>query len=285
MLLPNEITKCVVFICIQETKGQIVEWKPVATGFLVSMPVGQGIVGMSHYYLVTAKHNVVKLTGKNFAIRFNDVTGVSKTIPVATGINWFDHPDHAGNPADVCVTPFRVLDEFDVLAFPTEWFLSREFIQSGEISIGNEVFIAGLFTGHSGRGKNTPIIRVGNIAMLPEEKVSTETFGDMEAYLIEARSIGGVSGSPVFFCPPQIKGTHLQITPKFYLGGLIHGHWKIPKLDTEDQYSEFEERGSINMGIAIVVPAFKILETLMQEALKDLRIEAEKKYLEKAPPK
>lgn len=49
----------------------------------------------------------------------------------------------------------------------------------------------------SSRGK-IPIVRVGNRASYPEQHVHTLDFGEMDAYLIEARSIGGLSGSPAF---------------------------------------------------------------------------------------
>lgn len=61
--------------------------------------------------------------------------------------------------------------------------------------------------------------------MLPDEKVETKFFGDIDAYLIESRSLGGVSGSPVFFCKPQQTNKGLTPGIKVYLGGLIHGHW------------------------------------------------------------
>ncbi len=38
---------------------------------------------------------------------------------------------------------------------------------------------------------------MGNIAMMPDEPVRT-SIGMMESYLIEVRSIGGLSGAPRF---------------------------------------------------------------------------------------
>ncbi len=75
-------------------------------------------------------------------------------------------------------------------------FATDEIIKDQNIGLGDEVFITGLFGYVAGSQKNIPIVRVGNIAMMPDEKVPTE--GEpMEAYLIEARSMGGLSGSPV----------------------------------------------------------------------------------------
>jgi hypothetical protein len=56
---------------------------------------------------------------------------------------------------------------------------------------------------HTGDLKNVPIVRVGNLASYPSEQIQTRAFGRMEAYLIEARSIGGLSGSPVSFILEQ----------------------------------------------------------------------------------
>ena len=59
----------------------------------------------------------------------------------------------------------------------------------------------------TGRDRNFPIVRTGHIAMMPDEKIPKVKIGDWEgnadAYLIESRSIGGWSGSPVF-----VRGTY-----------------------------------------------------------------------------
>ena len=52
-----------------------------------------------------------------------------------------------------------------------------------------------------------PILRMGNLAAYPQERVQVEGV-EMDAYLIEARSIGGLSGSPVFY---HSHGSHVGI--------------------------------------------------------------------------
>ena len=93
--------------------------------------------------------------------------------------------------------------------------------------------------------------------MLPEEPIPTQ-FGSMDVYLIEARSIGGLSGSPVFvvhYTSPS-KG-------QIYLLGLIHGHWDVAAgsfIDaTEPKHGK---REYMNVGIAMVTPAQKLIETM-----------------------
>ena len=83
------------------------------------------------------------------------------------------------------------------------WFLGQnvarsDTIHSEGIGIGDEVFMVGLFHRHTGRDRNEPIIRVGNIASLPSAPVPLDEGEKAEAILIEPRSIGGLSGSPVF---------------------------------------------------------------------------------------
>ena len=75
--------------------------------------------------------------------------------------------------------------------------MTEKVIKENEIEVGEEVFVTGLFSHHHGQSKNIPIVRVGNISAMPEEKIQTKEHL-MDAYLIEARSIGGLSGSPVF---------------------------------------------------------------------------------------
>jgi hypothetical protein len=79
------------------------------------------------------------------------------------------------------------------------------------IGIGDAVFITGLFSHHPGKARNLRVIRVGNIAAMPDEPVKTQR-GEMEAYLIEARSLGGLSGSPVFVRP---------VGPEYLVGDFV----------------------------------------------------------------
>jgi hypothetical protein len=87
-------------------------------------------------------------------------------------------------------------------------------------------------------------------------------------YLIEARSIGGLSGSPVFV-RQMIPADSFSWRQTLYLLGLIHGHWELPK-GTENTLPT-DDGVAINMGIAMVVPARKILEVIRQKDLTDMR--------------
>ena len=83
-----------------------------------------------------------------------------------------------------------------------------------KIRVGSPVGLTGLFVHHHGSSRNIPIVRSGNIAAMTDEPVSTRR-GLMTAFLVEVRSIGGLSGSPVFAEGVAETGVI----------GLVHGHF------------------------------------------------------------
>jgi hypothetical protein len=167
---------------------------------------------------------------------------------------------------DVAVYPYAPpLETYDYKAVHVNTFLTGEIIQQKEIGVGDEVFVTGLFAHAAGSQRNLPIVRTGNIAMMPDEVIPTDS-GNIEAYLIEARSIGGLSGSPVF-----VRQTVALGIGGFYLLGLMHGHWEIPTDRKNDSLMGNDLHGKVNMGIAIVIPAKKILEVLNHPELVEMR--------------
>jgi hypothetical protein len=100
----------------------------------------------------------------------------------------------------------------------------------------------------------------------------------MSAYLIEARSIGGHSGSPVFvnmLAPRAYRASSARPLPMpgelrdYYLLGLIRGHLRA-KDTGEYGVADRDE----NSGIATVIPAQDIWDILGQPELENERLEA-----------
>ena len=86
-----------------------------------------------------------------------------------------------------------------IVVIPFSLCATDETMQKHEVGAGRRVvFITGLFRHYHGNQRNISIVgEFGNIACLIEEKIQTKDFGEIDAYLVEARSIGGLSGSPV----------------------------------------------------------------------------------------
>jgi hypothetical protein len=184
------------------------------------------------------------------------------------------------------------LASLDVICVSTKGFVTDASIKENDIGIGDEVFSVGLFSFAAGEKANMPIVRTGNISMLPVDQIQIDTGGDStftDVYLVEARSIGGLSGSPVFVRPTAyvVAFAGLEATTKVagvsggppLLLGLMHGHWDINEADI-NRYDLGHSRRGVNVGIGIVIPAKKILELLNDPDLVGIRERAEQRTLE-----
>jgi hypothetical protein len=166
-------------------------------------------------------------------------------------------------------------DEYDLESLPSQMFADDESLRQYGIGLGDEIFTVGLFTRFFGTSRFEPIVRMGNIAMMPNQRIPLKGFGEAEAYLVEGRSIGGLSGSPVFvrntvhMAAKTLKGEDAQLSgvgSRTQLLGLMHGHWDLPV-----KFKKTEQEEAVNMGVAIVIPASKILETLYHPELVQMR--------------
>lgn len=272
MRISDRLTKCVGFISLDTNP-----LKYAGTVFIVSIPYNshEGL-----FHIVTAKHVADEVGNANFVIGMNAKDG--KAIWIKSGgegeTRWFFHPTEEDS-VDVAVMPFSStnLAFYDLADIPISMFATEQVIAKQQIGLGDELINIGLFTRFFGTTRLTPIVRTGTIAMMPVDKIkASKKFPPMEVYLAEGRSIGGLSGSPVFCrstmnMPGQLAdGSFGQISGlgPLHLLGLMHGHWDLPVQFTED------ERERVNMGVSIVVPAKKIIETINHPDLVKVREEA-----------
>jgi hypothetical protein len=267
MRVPDHIKKCVAFIGVKiyEPNGNF-SYDFSGTGFFASVP--SDLPGACSVYFVTAKHNVVEMQQdcKEWAIRLNTKDGNSKTFD-GIDAKWHYHEDKSVDLAVINWLPPNP-EKFDHLHIPTSSFLnSNSFTEQG-IGIGDEVCMVGLFRLYSGDFKNEPVLRIGNIAMLPSRRIEIKDIGPMEAYLIEARSMGGLSGSPVFLAEQGIDPVTKMIAFRWHFLGIIHGHYK---LKSGEQIERIALNSATNVGVSIVTPAQKLLDILNNEELSAAR--------------
>jgi hypothetical protein len=270
------------------------------SAFVVSVRHG----GMIFFYLVTARHVAEKVLGLPDPVaRMNDIRGkpfeadlrhiphaVAERLGLPKNDDWHEHDDPS---VDLAVRSFSPRHDSARRGFelpklrgighvPDYMFVKdRQFSRNG-LGVGDEVYIPSLFSFAKGERSNSPILRVGNLAMIPKERVKSvdAAFGPMEAYLIEARSLSGMSGAPVLIREtvalqkpsgkferfdqrrPQFHGGG-----KFYLLGVIHGHWDVraEAANESEPQVELDRKVSVNVGVAIVTPARKIANILNKE--------------------
>jgi hypothetical protein len=297
MRVPDEVRKTVLFIGIKDEFG---EWNWRATGYLIALSDfqlhwsemveqdgRQFSTSVTHPFrlLATAKHVAERLEGKDFALKTMTVDGQPRIIEVHADQRWFYHPTEK-DYVDAAVTIFYPPDmrELDLFTIQADLFADETVIREADIGVGDEVFIAGLFTKVRETVRQHPIVRIGNLAMMPGERIPFKDNNLIDAYLIESRSIGGLSGSPVFvratvrvdaglkFKPgfalnavnsptPNIEGVErlfLSGVGRIYFLGSVIGHW-------DAQTPTMSE--TVNMGVSLVVPAHKILEIIRQPEL------------------
>jgi hypothetical protein len=276
MRVSDTIRKSTLFIGIRDQVGEITYG---GTAFLVTIP---GERKGSFSYLVTAKHVLDQIKKQSadgsFAVRANLVNGESVLFDADIG-HWFYHDD---KDIDVAVSifspPIEIHKTLDARFIPISNFLTEDNIKTFGIGSGDEVFMTGLFVNAAGTFQNMPIVRMGSIALMPSEKISHG--GKLiDAYLVESRSIGGLSGSPAFVSatirvayPSKPQQFYWVPGQSFFLG-LVRGHWDIlPN-------RALLEAEKVNMGISVVVPAAKIKELLYTQEQIELRKRVEERII------
>ena len=274
MRVPDEVRQCTVFLAAQVSSNRA-HRKFIGTAFIVSVPFQDPLAEKALLYLVTARHVIEAAEGENIWVRANMQDGSSNMVETKKSL-WLTHP--TDNSVDVAVLPFNFQGPLLAKYVPVSMLLTGEITKEKKIGTGDEVFLTGLFAQLQGSERNLPIVRLGNIAMMPDERVPT-SMGPIEAYLIEARSIGGLSGSPVF-----VRETLVGVLGSVYLLGLMHGHWDIPPENKNDTIDATGNNNAVNMGIAIVVPAEKIREVIDRKELVDMRKNVYEKELKKRWP-
>jgi hypothetical protein len=277
VLVDEQFRKCVTFLYADKraAESQAIERVPVGSCFFVGFPISEvpDPGDNSWAYVVTARHVVDGPDFLYLRLRTND--GGFRDLPFPPGA-WVKN-----SQTDVAVAIFRGgSGDLDLRTLRPDQFATEEFVREHQVGEGDEVFFSGLFVPQPGRGVPQPIIRFGNVALMPREPVRVQvsrhpsTFREVEAYLTEARSWGGQSGSPAFlsFGPDRHaqRGRLVAGGVKFALLGLVQGIWTVPAgADAPDPGGEGV--AEINMGISVVIPAYKITETLATDEAQQQR--------------
>lgn len=242
------------------------------TGFFIHRSFHKG-VGHVPTYLVTARHVIGGVREKKASLyaRINLKEGGFEDIRLdleAFEVDLFSRVDAAILPLHGMVLADE-LSRFDIVPVPATETASSKI---SRIDAGVEIKISGLFSKHWGKDTITPVLRTGHLAMWPAQKLDFGHFGESDGYIVEVLSIGGLSGSPVFVKTPISKPSFRKRggfikTHEYRWLGLVHGHWD-EKDDSNQTAQSDEKQSSINMGMAMVVPAYKVLEILGSEEIK-----------------
>lgn len=302
--LDEQRLETVAFLCVEEKTSAGLDVVPRATVFFV----GDDAVDRPHpVWAVTARHNIqeVRALGGAMFIRVN--AGDSYVDIPTEADDWFESDEAdvaccywASDEGDVIALPLGQLVQDDLTYRFGHLVFEAQVMDPDPIYVGADVFVVGLFSQHAGRSRNLPVARFGNVARLPREPITVERqqgTEQIEGYLVEARSWGGVSGSPAYWAhpitqvveierPPQgnraerraqqrIRPAPLAISrelPFVALLGLVSAHFDIPRdaVHTGDVLGKVTT--PLNSGMAVVTPAHFIRQLIDRE---DVREQAE----------
>jgi hypothetical protein len=290
MRIPHNLLNCVCFLGINLWQGKHAgKFVSLGTGFFVGVKQD----GIDFLYLVTAKHvldEVERMGIKHLQIRLNKHNGEFDFIQLVPNEYWVTVDE-----ADLAVLGLQVDPAvFNFAALPLDMLATDGKLSDHAIGLGDDLFTVGLFVLRTGTRRNIPIIRTGVIAAMPESTEPLTKDGQpYHAYLAEMRSIGGLSGSPVFVFIDQRRIVDSNIPHghnwMYFCVGLIRGHWDL-KRDIDDAvvspdvrpgYSKGE---NLNTGIALVTPSQYVVALLTSWEFIEHRSELVKMLKKKDEP-
>lgn len=291
--IPDTHLKAVVFI-YSSSSAAYQGTGPGATGFIITAPPADGVQDRFRVpYVVTNRHVAekgelwVRCTTAWAPEEWPDDTYVVHL----TKDKWF-FPE--GND-DLAVAPIERPYNGFAYEFPLDWIaVTRTVRDAFKVGAGDDVFMCGRYVAQSGRVTNNPFSRFGNISLMPDpdEPVRDGENNDVEAYLVEMRSQGGFSGSPMFVHFPAngFRGTVGEYpiednTDRWGLLGVYTGHFSeyLPLVEREagGRYvtaaSHYRSVGGRE--VAIVCPTWKLVELLEREDVRTDRREREQRMI------
>jgi hypothetical protein len=195
--IADEFLDCAIYLYASEKDAELGE-RSGGSGFLVGIPTVDLSANLWITYAVSNKHVI---ESGNSVIRMRTKAGRHFIMPIDERA-WTFHPQ--GD--DLAISLIRF--DWQSMRFnfvPRSGFLDKSMLAQFNIGVGDETFVVGRFINHEGRQQNLPTARFGCIAQMPIEPVNSETGFQQESFLVESRSIGGYSGSPVFVEIPKFS--------------------------------------------------------------------------------
>jgi len=202
--IPDKFLNCSVYLYPSEAAAEDGE-KMGGSGFVLGIPVNDG--AQQILTVVTNKHVVER---GSMVARFNTKDGKTEIVALDQA-KWFHHPD--GDDLTLCPVGLDP-ERLKLTTLVPDNFISVEMIAALDIGPGDEVFVVGRFISREGRQRNIPSLRFGHIAQMPSDPIVDPVTGfEQQAFLVEAKSIAGYSGSPVFVQIPPSAVNTLLIRP------------------------------------------------------------------------
>jgi hypothetical protein len=267
------------------------------SGFLVSIS-SQANPSRTHLYAVSNDHVIHSCP----VIRLVQVDGDSYVLS-GTDADWHSHPD--GD--DIAIRPLGAVAGGEFWSLGADLILSQADIDRDGIGPGDDCLMIGRYINQEFRQFDRPVVRFGNLAMMPERVYQSRRSFEQESFLVDMRSQAGFSGSPVlvYFEEPgwrrlsplsdvgvgddpeaNIKALKDHVAERklsavmtsTWLLGIDWGH--LPVSGDVFDGNRAIGRMQVSAGMAGVVPAWKLLDLLNEEGVNTARHKAEEQLAE-----
>ncbi len=228
------------------------------SGFLVSLPA-ENEPGRSWVIAVTNRHVIEH---GNPVVRTNSKDGKTYYYDFAE-TDWVFHKDQ-----DLAACPIRVNETNQKYALiGKDSIMTREKAKEWELGPGDDTFLVGRFIHRDGGQTNVPTVRFGHIAQMPSIVEDPDSGRRNESFLIETRSIGGYSGSPVLVHkqPFDWRPSRKDVDTKYWgpaLLGVDWGHSAQTEFVHDGGGRETQMYVHANTGLSLVIPGWRLLELL-----------------------
>ena len=282
--IPNTVLDCAIYLYGSEAAARAGE-SAGGSGFLVGLESTKH-KGMWWIYAVTNSH-VIK--HGNPVIRFNKREagrGYETQVLDLSPDRWIHHPE--GDDLAICpVDVFSKRIKFQFLDVRNH-FVMRNEMPFHNLGPGSDVYMVGRLI-YMGIERNLPIVHTGVIAMMPLEPLESDGFLQ-ESFIIECRSIGGFSGSPVFVRCRRDELPDISFPtpgpPSDYRQWLLGVNWchlpgnfeKVSRVNKNNELKETPYLAPSNSGFAGVIPAWKLCDLIEGDIARAMR-EADEKAM------
>ena len=263
----DDLLDCVVYLypTVEEAERGATPTEPGrgGTGFLVGVPIEDAPEYFVTYVLTNS--HVVGPEGRSPVVRVNSLAGGTDILPLTTN-DWIHHED-GDDVAAAQIAIYHTVHQYERLGWD-DWPITQEEMNEWRVGPGDDVFFLGRFRYQEGRRRNLPTARFGCIARMPFDEGIPHPRGiSQESLVVEARSLSGFSGSPVFlFIPPfSFRGDpagDIDAGAHMKLLGMDWGHQpdlgRVLGPDKTHPWADQELWVEQNSGMMNVIPVWRI---------------------------
>ena len=261
-LIPPLYFNCVVALGKRESKKEI-NW--IGTGTLVGRFFKNGSFNDNHYHIFIVTNRHVMENNSSLVVRFNPLSthpAKDYDIPVINDSGkptWKSHPNNDIDLAAICLDADFLRDE----EIKYEYFHSdlhlmplSQMANQG-MSEGDFIYVLGFPMGIMAPDRQYVISRTGIIARLRDALEGTN-----KDFMIDSMIFPGNSGGPVINKPEVISIEGTSSVPSPYLIGIVSSYLTYTDTAVSKQTGQSRVVFEENSGLAVVIPADYILETI-----------------------